>query len=336
MSGRGTYSTVFRPAQLKSGEKPYIIKRPNQSFLQKTPLLLRKYQHQMLILKKIHQENPTKSHLFGQTYQVNPKGQSIMKDLGDTDLWKLLETNFDVVSRNVGPIIEQLLDVMRTMIKSDIVHLDIKPENIMAHVDDHEKVHLAFIDFADSLHKELFQKHPRFKICGTTMYMSPELLTRFNFGDDTKGEWEEYVANDLWSLGIVVYILLYGNLPYDMFRIRCKDSRLKRQLNTPWKLYEELKENPELYNSLFPLQGLSSEKRKYVKLVKTLLSMDPSKRFQWLEQKQQLASKRQQQQLDQKKSQKQKSLPKQQLVQKTFKNKNENKQYNRKKKNKYD
>lgn len=138
------------------------------------------------------------------------------------------------------------------------------------------------------------------------MYMSPELLTRFNFGDDTKGEWEEYVSNDLWSMGIVIYILLYGNLPYDMFRIRCKDSRLKRQLNTPWKLYEELKENSELYNSLFPLQGLSSEKRKYVKLVKTLLSMDPTKRFQWLEQKQQLASKRQQQQLVQKTLQKQK------------------------------
>ena len=28
----------------------------------------------------------------------------------------------------------------------------------MAHVDDHGKVHIAFIDFADSLHKELFQK----------------------------------------------------------------------------------------------------------------------------------------------------------------------------------
>jgi len=309
MSGRGTYSTVFRPAQLKPGQKPYVIKRPNQLFLQKAQLLQRKYRHQKQIVDILHQENPSKSHLFGQIYQVTTKGQSIMKDLGDTDLWKLMNTDYEVVSRNIGPIIEQILDAMQTMIKSNIVHLDIKPENIMARVEG-GKIHATFIDFADSLHKQLFQNHPRFKICGTTKYMSPELLTRFHLEDRTKGEWEEYVANDLWSLGIVIYILLYGNLPYDMFRIRCKDSRLKRHLNTPWKLYEELKENPELYNILFPLQGLSPEKRKYVKLVKTLLSMDSSKRLQWLEQKQQLASKRRQQQ------QQKKMMSKQQLIQK--------------------
>lgn len=304
MSGRGTYSTVFRPAQLKSGEKPYVIKRPNQSFLQKAQLLQRKYRHQKQIVDILHQENPSKSHLFGQIYQVTTKGQSIMKDLGDTDLWKLMNTDYEVVSRNIGPIIEQILDAMQTMIKSNIVHLDIKPENIMARVEG-GKIHATFIDFADSMHKELFQKHPRFKVCGTTMYMSPELLTRFHLEDRTKGEWEEYVANDLWSVGIVIYLLLYGRLPFDMFRKRCKDARLKRQLNTPWKLYEELKEDPKLFDGLFPLQGLSQEKRKYVKLVKTLLSMDPEKRFHWMEQRQQQKTSSQRQLVQKQKQQQQ-------------------------------
>jgi len=285
--GQGAFSVAYR-SKTKTGEKSYIVKKPNP-LLQKEKLqiLPRKYRHQKQVMDILHRENPTKSGLFGQIYQVNQKGQSIMKDLGDTDLWKLFQQNRNVVSLNVGPIIEQLIDAMLTMIKSNIVHLDIKPENIMAHYDEKSgKVAISFIDFADSVPKQLFEKHPKFKITGTSMYMSPELLSRSLEGNDTKGEWKEYIANDLWSLGIVIYILLYGKLPFDMFRSHCTDPKLKRYINTPWKLYDELKENPELHNRLFPLQGLAPEKRKYVKLVKTLLSMDPEKRLQWLVQKQ--------------------------------------------------
>lgn len=80
---------------------------------------------------------------------------------------------------------------------SGIVHRDIKPENIMIGKDKE----LKLIDFG--LSKANKDKGKLHTIAGTPFYMAPEVL---DGGYNYKA--------DIWSLGVLLYILLSGYLPF--------------------------------------------------------------------------------------------------------------------------
>lgn len=83
-----------------------------------------------------------------------------------------------------------------------IAHRDLKPENLL--LDSRSSIKL--IDFGliakpGSLHKDLLTT-----CCGSAAYAAPELIR----GEKYKGE-----PADMWSLGILLYALLCGFLPFD-------------------------------------------------------------------------------------------------------------------------
>lgn len=96
------------------------------------------------------------------------------------------------------------------MRQSTILHRDIKPENIMLSKDKHVKL----IDFGTAVACESINDRPGSEeggkgradtFCGTTYYMSPELLK------------ERYTctASDYWGIGCVLYHMLVGKRPFD-------------------------------------------------------------------------------------------------------------------------
>ena len=88
---------------------------------------------------------------------------------------------------------------------------------------------------------------------GSPIYMAPEIL---------RGEIYSTKA-DIWSLGVVLYEMLYGFCPFESTTIP--------------KLIEVLKET-ELE---FPNKEQVSEDTK--RLLKKLLTKDPTKRIEWME-----------------------------------------------------
>jgi len=80
----------------------------------------------------------------------------------------------------------------------DIVHRDIKPENLLLVADiDTPTIKIADFGFAE--------KESQIKpgICGTAGYMAPEIIKKLPYGKKA----------DVFSLGVVVYILLAGYTP---------------------------------------------------------------------------------------------------------------------------
>lgn len=80
---------------------------------------------------------------------------------------------------------------------NDIIHRDIKPENILLH----EEV-IKICDFGWSIHSPLLRNTR----CGTPLYSSPEIILEQEYDNKV----------DIWNIGILVFELLYGKVPFDI------------------------------------------------------------------------------------------------------------------------
>ena len=94
----------------------------------------------------------------------------------------------------------QLIDCLQYIHSCHIIHHDIKPENLLIDKDDV----LYLIDFGSS--EQLDKNMITTRRIGTLTFFSPEL---FEEQDDLDG-----CAIDIWALGITIYIMLYGKLPF--------------------------------------------------------------------------------------------------------------------------
>ena len=96
-----------------------------------------------------------------------------------------------------------MIDAVEYIHEMELIHCDIKPANFL--VDPHNQVKLA--DFGMALSGNI---HGQAIIGGTTSYMAPEFLTAWEHGTDYFDS-----RNDIYSLGVALYEMLLGFLPYD-------------------------------------------------------------------------------------------------------------------------
>ena len=98
-------------------------------------------------------------------------------------------------------IIHQLLDGLEHLLLLDLVHLDIKPENIM--IVSKSPFKICLIDLCFCLN---YKKETPDSVIGTMGYISPEVLFKNNC----------YHNTDIWSIGILIYLLYTNKFIYDM------------------------------------------------------------------------------------------------------------------------
>ena len=103
----------------------------------------------------------------------------------------------------------QMADAIAHCHAKSVYHRDLKPENIL--LDEHNVVKIADFGLAALAHQvredASFLQHTK---CGSLMYAAPEVLT--------SNEMSGYDAAkaDVWSLGIILYSMLSGALPFRM------------------------------------------------------------------------------------------------------------------------
>jgi len=92
----------------------------------------------------------------------------------------------------------QILNGYSHLLNLDIIHRDIKSANILLTSD---KKTVKIGDFGLS---KILSDNLNNTICGSPLWMSPELLNQQNY--DTK--------SDIWSIGVLLYEMVYGNTPF--------------------------------------------------------------------------------------------------------------------------
>ena len=97
-------------------------------------------------------------------------------------------------------IFEQLADALSYMHSYNILHRDIKPENIL--LDGNGSVYLADFGIASYTDESGIGENGR--VMGTPMYMAPELC----YGHAS-------VSSDVYALGILLYQMFTGQVPFD-------------------------------------------------------------------------------------------------------------------------
>ncbi|CAB9529381.1 MAP kinase-activated protein kinase 2 (Fragment) [Seminavis robusta] len=126
--------------------------------------------------------------------------QEIMK--GGDLLDKLTEIEV-YEPRDARKVSRTLVEALDYCHKKRICHRDIKPENILL-VKDDDLTHIKVADFGCA--KKITGPKCLKTLCGSPQYVAPELLTH----EDGYNE-----LCDMWSCGVVIYVLLGGYAPFD-------------------------------------------------------------------------------------------------------------------------
>ena len=184
------------------------------------------------ILKKLHHKNITNIYAFT---KIGTSMHYCVLELGKHgDLEKFMKI---LLKRKVLPetilcyFAQQILEGLEYMHKCKIIHNDIKQGNIV--VD--SNLDIKITDFSVSCTYANFNPDDEveFPFMGTSKYICPEILSH------TQMPVKEACKIDLYSLGVTLYELAFGEYPYKLNEVEHKD-------------YENILKNINKLNLEFP------------------------------------------------------------------------------------
>jgi hypothetical protein len=127
----------------------------------------------------------------------------VMENMSGGDLFNYLEKRaFTVSEDRARELSHQIATALYYLHSFGVAHRDLKPENILM-VSDSENSECKIVDFG--LSKIIGPSQTSLDPFGTLSYVAPEVLLQKPYGKEV----------DVWSLGVITYLLLSRVLPYD-------------------------------------------------------------------------------------------------------------------------
>uniref|UniRef100_A0A672FYN7 Myosin light chain kinase, smooth muscle-like n=1 Tax=Salarias fasciatus TaxID=181472 RepID=A0A672FYN7_SALFA len=134
-------------------------------------------------------------------YDTRPELVMVMEYIAGGELFeRIVDDNFEHTEPTSARYMQQILEGMQYVHKQNIVHLDLKPENIVCV--DTTGTRIKIIDFG--LASELEEGEPLMVMHGTPEFVAPEVINYEPVGLET----------DMWSIGVICFILLSGESPF--------------------------------------------------------------------------------------------------------------------------
>ncbi|XP_061393414.1 calcium/calmodulin-dependent protein kinase type 1 [Musca vetustissima] len=135
-----------------------------------------------------------------ETYEDKSKIYLVMELVTGGELFDRIVEKGSYTEKDASDLIRQILEAVDYMHEQGVVHRDLKPENLLFYSpDDDSKIMIS--DFGLS---KMEDSGIMATACGTPGYVAPEVLAQRPYGK----------AVDIWSIGVISYILLCGYPPF--------------------------------------------------------------------------------------------------------------------------
>ena len=259
--GQGAFGKVNLGLNVLTG-RVVAIKSFNKSNLNSNSENMKKIKYETNLMKKLNHPNITKIlELFEDKEYI----LIIMEYINGGNLFSFLKKHRKVSEKTAKLLYRQIILGIKYMHQQGIVHRDIKLENILIDLNNNIKI----CDFG--IGRVLSSpEQPLFDQCGTPMYIAPEILLC------SKEKGYKGFPVDIWSSGIVLYILLSGTLPFSF-----KNSSSSLSESNESYLSDDNNNNTELQYSIInkepkAIENISKEAED---LLKKILKKNPEKRI---------------------------------------------------------
>ena len=184
-----------------------------------------------------------------------------LADFGDLDYFKkkFIQKNYFSESF-LCYITKQILDGLFYIHKLKIIHMDIKQQNILLD----RNLNAKITDFSISLPYDNIKSTEKIllPLAGTSLYMSPEVLSKEQI------DIEDASKIDMFSLGVMLYNLAFGDFPYKL------NISLKKNFQ---EIFERIRKN----NLEIPEDKIRNRKYSnlFIKFLKSLLEKNIKNRM---------------------------------------------------------
>ncbi|KAK8794641.1 hypothetical protein WA158_001622 [Blastocystis sp. Blastoise] len=196
--GEGALGKVKLAKNVETGEK-VAIKILNKEKIKKQNLG-EQTRKEIAIMKSIH--HPNVVNLI-ETLASNSKIFIVLEYIPNGELFEYISSNGKLEETRARVLFHQLVDGVDYIHSLGICHRDLKPENLLFDKDNN----LRISDFGlSAVTKEAEGEILLHTTCGSPNYVAPEVLTEGGYIG---------VKADIWSMGVILYVMLVGVLPFD-------------------------------------------------------------------------------------------------------------------------
>ncbi|XP_075830938.1 serine/threonine-protein kinase 33 [Microtus pennsylvanicus] len=249
--GQGSFGMVSEATDKETGAK-WAIKKVNKEKAGSSAVKL--LEREVNILKSVKHKHII--HLE-QVFETPKQMYLVMELCEDGELKEVLDAKGHFSENETRLIIQSLASAIAYLHNKDIVHRDLKLENIMvksSFLDDNNEMNLNIkvTDFGLAVRKHGSRSEGMMQTtCGTPIYMAPEVINAHEYSQQC----------DIWSIGVIMYLLLCGEPPF--------------LANSEEKLFELIRKGELQFED--PVWDSVSDSGKNV--LKQLMKVDPAHRI---------------------------------------------------------
>uniref|UniRef100_A0A3P9HSH3 Serine/threonine-protein kinase n=1 Tax=Oryzias latipes TaxID=8090 RepID=A0A3P9HSH3_ORYLA len=234
--GSGQFGIVYGGKHRKSGRDVAIKIIDKMRFPTKQESQLR---NEVAILQKLHHPGIVNLECM---FETPEQVFVVMEKLHGDMLEMILSSEKSRLPERLTKfLVMQILVALRHLHFKNIVHCDLKPENVLlASAEPFPQVKLCDFGFARIIGEKSFRR----SVVGTPAYLAPEVLRSKGYNRSL----------DMWSVGVIVYVSLSGTFPFN------EDEDINDQIQNaafmyppnPWKDISE--EAKDLINNLLQVK----------------------------------------------------------------------------------
>lgn len=193
--GRGGFSVVHEGTEREGARRKVAIKVIEKA--KQTEEQLKILHREIDIMRRL--KHPNIVGLYD-VYETKTTISLVLEYVAGGELYEQIVEKGSFTEDDAAAVLYQVLSATAYLHENGIAHRDLKPENILLSTQGKNTVKIA--DFG--LSKDFVGDSVMSTCCGSPSYVAPEILEQ--------GEYSN--ACDIWSIGVILYVLLSGYLPF--------------------------------------------------------------------------------------------------------------------------